>query len=82
LPEARVTGRRAARGRAAGKPKQPALKSCAACRAPVSDAGGIAERVRRERAAQGFPEKVEDPATITNVVTLAFEGMATPSRRP
>jgi hypothetical protein len=81
LPEAKATGR-AARGRSSGKPKQSALKSCAGHRAPIPDASGIAERVRRERASQGLPEKVEDPATITNVVTLAYEGLATPSRRP
>jgi hypothetical protein len=43
---------------------------------------GISARVRRECAEQGIPEKVEDPVIIANVVTLAFEGLTTPSRRP
>jgi hypothetical protein len=42
----------------------------------------IAARVRRECAAQGVPEKIEDPAVLTNIVTLAFDGSATPSRTP
>lgn len=36
----------------------------------------------KECAEQGIPEKVEDPAIIANVVTLAFEGLAIPSREP
>lgn len=43
---------------------------------------GIRARVRKECAEQGVPEKVEDPAIIANVVTLAFEGLITPSRGP
>ena len=51
--------------------------------APLVDvAGDVAARVRRERAEQGMPEKVEDPAIIANVVTLAFEGLTIPSRKP
>jgi hypothetical protein len=42
----------------------------------------VGARVRRECAEQGIPEKVEDPAIIANVVTLAFEGLTTPSRGP
>jgi len=38
-------------------------------------AGGVAERVRRERAEQGMPEKVEDPVILTKLATLAFEGL-------
>jgi hypothetical protein len=49
---------------------------------PHTDVDGIRTRVRRECAEQGIPEKVEDPAIIANVVTLAFEGLTTPSRRP
>lgn len=49
---------------------------------PHVDVDGIRARVRRECAEQGVPEKVEDPAIIANVVTLAFEGLTTPSRRP
>jgi hypothetical protein len=41
---------------------------------------GVRARVRKECAEQGVPEKVEDPAIIANVVTLAFEGLTTPSR--
>lgn len=37
-------------------------------------------RVRRECAAQGVPEKVEDPVILAKIATLAFEGLATPSR--
>jgi len=50
--------------------------------APRADVDGISARVRRECAEQGVPEKVEDPAIIANVVTLAFEGLTTPSRKP
>jgi hypothetical protein len=42
----------------------------------------IRARVLRECAEQGVPEKVEDPAIIANVVTLAFEGLTIPSRGP
>jgi hypothetical protein len=49
---------------------------------PGADADGIAARVRRECAAQGIPEKVEDQVILAKVVTLAYEGVATPSRRP
>jgi hypothetical protein len=28
----------------------------------------------RNRAAEGLPDKIEDPATITKIVTLAFAG--------
>ena len=48
-----------------------------ALRADVDDIGA---RVRRECAEQGLPEKVEDPVMLAKVVTLAFEGLATPSR--
>jgi hypothetical protein len=47
-----------------------------------ADVDGIRARVRRECVEQGIPEKVEDPAIIANVVTLAFEGLTTPSRKP
>jgi hypothetical protein len=47
-----------------------------------ADPDGIAVRVQRYCADQGIPEKVEDPAIIANVVTLAFEGLTTPSRKP
>src|SRR6266516_3403703 len=51
--------------------------------APLVDvAGDVAARVRRERAEQGMPEKVEDPVTLAKVATLAFEGLPTPSRTP
>ncbi len=46
----------------------------------LPDEGDIALRVRRERAEQGLPEKVEDPVILAKVATLAFEGLATPSR--
>src|SRR6266536_1607607 len=46
----------------------------------LPDHSGIALRVRRERAEQGLPEKVEDPVMLAKIVTLAFEGLATPSR--
>jgi hypothetical protein len=36
----------------------------------------VAARVRRECAAQGAPEKVQDPAIIARVVTLAWSGRA------
>ncbi len=49
---------------------------------PGSDAGSIAARVRRECAAQGIPEKVEEQVILTKIVTLAYEGVATPSRQP
>lgn len=47
-----------------------------------ADVDGIRARVQRECTEQGVPEKVEDPVIIANVVTLAFEGLTTPSRRP
>jgi hypothetical protein len=55
----------------------PSLDASAAA---VADA--VAARVRRECAAQGVPEKVEDPVILAKVATLAYEGLATPSRRP
>ena len=64
---------------------QRAGRICSAGRgqAPLqADPDGIGVRVREECAAQGIPEKVEDPVIIANVVTLAFEGLATPSNRP
>jgi hypothetical protein len=36
----------------------------------------VAVRVRRECAAQGAPEKVQDPAIIARIVTLAWSGRA------
>jgi len=48
--------------------------------ASTSEASGVAARVRRECAAQGIPERVEDPVTLAKVVTLAYEGLATPSK--
>ncbi|HEV8648996.1 MAG TPA: hypothetical protein VG276_06215 [Actinomycetes bacterium] len=42
---------------------------------PVADEDtALAERVRAECAEQGIPEKVEDPAILANVWTLAFAG--------
>ena len=46
----------------------------------VSETNGIAERVRRECAEQGIPEKVEDGVILAKIVTLAFDGSAKPSR--
>jgi hypothetical protein len=59
---------------ASGGPADPLL--------PGSDVDGIAARVRRECAAQGIPEKVEEQVILAKIVTLAYEGVATPSRRP
>jgi hypothetical protein len=38
------------------------------------DDAALAERVRAECAEQGLPEKVEDPAVIAAVATLAYAG--------
>jgi hypothetical protein len=43
---------------------------------PPAQEDGVAARVRRECAAQGAPEKVQDPAIIARVVTLAWSGRA------
>jgi hypothetical protein len=43
---------------------------------PPIQEDGVAARVRRECASQGAPEKVQDPAIIARVVTLAWSGRA------
>lgn len=43
---------------------------------PPMQEDGVAARVRRECAAQGAPEKVQDPAIIARVATLAWSGRA------
>jgi hypothetical protein len=48
--------------------------------ASAAETDGVAARVRRECAAQGIPERVEDPVTLAKVATLAYEGLAMPSR--
>jgi hypothetical protein len=71
---------RLAGGKAASEPQQasPGLLGLP----PVPETDGIAARVRRECEAQGIPETVEDPAVLSRVVTLAYVGLATPSRSP
>jgi hypothetical protein len=85
VPErTRAKRRRLACEKAAGEPQHLATPGRAGFPPPVPipDADGIAARVRRECAAQGIPETVEDPAVLSRVVTLAYVGLATPSRSP
>lgn len=72
----RLTG-----GKAASEPQQ-ASPVPLGLPAPVPETDGIAARVQRECAAQGIPETLEDPAVLSRVVTLAYVGLATPSRSP
>jgi hypothetical protein len=82
LPELSLTERRPAQERAASRPEHSASSGRASLRLAVLDEDGIAARVRRECAAQDVPERVEDLAVLAKVVTLAYEGLATPSRSP
>jgi hypothetical protein len=81
LPEPTDTKRRPSVHGATARQPQPAASGGPAdflLRDPEAD--GIAARVRRECAAQGIPEKVEDQVILCRIVTLAYEGAATPSR--
>jgi hypothetical protein len=69
-------------GATAHQPQPAASGGPADSLLPGSDAEPIAARVRRECAAQRIPEKVEDQVILAKIVTLAYEGMVTPSRRP
>jgi hypothetical protein len=83
LPEATDTKRHSSvDGASAHQPQPAASGGPADSLLPDSDADSIAARVRRECAAQGIPEKVEEEMVLTKIVTLAYEGVATPSRRP
>jgi hypothetical protein len=84
LPEPTATKRHPAEGQATTRPsQQPAASEGPADFPPPSPgADGIAARVRRECAAQDLPERVEDLVVLSRVVTLAFEGLTTPSRIP
>jgi hypothetical protein len=42
--------------------------------APDLDDATVAEWWHRQRAAQGLPDEITDPAVIAKVVTLAFAG--------
>ena len=68
-------------GKAASEPQQ-ASPGLLGLPPPVPETDGIAARVRRECEAQDIPETVEDPAVLSRVVTLAYVGLATPSRSP
>lgn len=83
LPErTRAKERRLACEKATSDPQPPGSSGLAGFPLPAPAADGIAARVRRECAAQDLPETVEDPAVLSRVVTLAYEGLATPSRSP
>jgi hypothetical protein len=82
LPERTLTERWPAQEKAASRSQQPASLGRAGFRLPVLDEDGIAARVRHECATQGVPERVEDPGVLAKVVTLAYVGLATPSRSP
>jgi hypothetical protein len=72
LPEPRMTN---PRGRVRARGVRKSVASDFVPRPPTQE-DGVAARVRRECAAQGAPEKVQDPAIIARVVTLAWSGRA------
>jgi hypothetical protein len=82
LPEGTLTTSRRVRGQTARKPQQPALPGRPWVRTALPDLSEVAARVRRECAAQGIPETVEDPAVLSRIVTLAYVGLAMPSKTP
>ena len=63
------------RGQACAKGVRKPMASDSVPQPPTKE-DGVAARVRRECAAQGAPEKVQDPAIIARVVTLAWSGRA------
>ena len=70
------------RGQTARELQQPALLGRPGDWTVLPDLSEVAMRVRHECAAQGIPEILEDPAVLSRVVTLAYVGLATPSKTP